>query len=477
MNRKKSHSWKSFAQGAVLVLVLVITIAAGITAAASSRYEDFALFTSVLTHVRMNYVEPVNEHDLLTGALNGMLRELDPHSGFLDTEAYREMQVDTRGEFHGLGIEITKRQGEPIEVVSPIDGTPAQRAGIHARDMIVTICPTELPEDWTEPCRGTKNMTLLEAVHLMRGTRGSEITIHILRADFEAPRPFTVVRDVVKIESVEAKLLDPGYGYLRVSAFQKRTDKEVREALDEIRELAKQNPSENQGDDDASLIKGLVIDLRDNPGGLLDQAVKITDTWLSKGVIVYTQGREVSEREDYMASVAGTEPDYPIVVLVNEGSASASEILAGALQDHHRALVLGAETFGKGSVQTVFELEGGTALRLTTALYYTPSGRSIQETGIQPDIEVDRTLVLNANASVPRRVRERDLEGHFTQQEADPTEMGEAAAEGKDATSEPYDQQLERGLEVLKSWRYFEKLRTPREPVSEPTVKAAVEGL
>lgn len=472
MARNTSHSWKSFGQGVGLALALLVTIAAGITTAASSRYEDLALFTSVLTHVRTNYVEPVNEHDLLTGALDGMLRQLDPHSAFLDTEAYREMQVDTRGEFHGLGIEITKRQGEPIEVVSPIDGTPAERAGIRARDLIVTICPTEPPDDWTETCRDTKNMTLLEAVQLMRGARGSKITIHILRSDFEAPRPFTVVRDVVKIDSVDGKLLEPGYAYLRVSAFQKNSDKDVRKALADIRKQARENPLEGQGEDDASLIKGLVIDLRDNPGGLLDQAVKISDTWLTEGVIVYTQGREESEREDYFASAAATEPNYPIVVLVNGGSASASEIVAGALQDHQRALVLGAETFGKGSVQTVFELEGGTALRLTTALYYTPSGRSIQETGIQPDIEVDRTTVLNAKVSFPRRVRERDLEGHFTQEEADPTDEDSSDAEASDEVTELYDQQLERGLEVLKSWRYFERLRGSSKPVVEAKAEA-----
>lgn len=474
MLRNQRGSWRSFGRGVAATLGVFLLVAAGVTGAAS-RYEDLALFSSVLTHVRTNYVEPVDEHDLLTGALNGMLRELDPHSGFLDEDEYREMQVDTRGEFDGLGIEITKRDGEAIEVVSPIDGTPADRAGIHARDRIVMICPTERPDDWIEDCRGTKNMTLLEAVHLMRGRKGTEITIHIMRNAFDGPRPFTVSRDVVKLNSVDGKLLEAGYAYIRVSSFQERSDEEVRKFLGEIREEALAAEKDDDEGTSNNPIKGLIIDLRDNPGGLLDQAVKISDTWLNDGVIVYTQGREAAERQEYFASAEDTEPDYPIVVLVNEGSASASEIVAGALQDHRRALVLGAETFGKGSVQTVFPLDGGTALRLTTALYYTPAGRSIQETGIQPDIEVDRTAVLNAAATFPRRVRERDLEGHFTQEEADPTEG--ADDEGAEDLEPPYDQQLERGLEVLKSWRYFERLRNPSAPEPTPQTASLREGL
>ncbi len=452
---------RGFVRGVAFTLMAFALIGASVTFA-KTRYEDLALFTSVLTHVRSNYVEAVDEHDLLTGALNGMLRKLDPHSAFLDTDAYEEMQVDTRGEFHGLGIEITKRQGEPIEVVSPIDGTPAQRAGIRARDNIVTICPTEPPEEWTEECRSTKNMSLLEAVQLMRGRKGTEITIHIMRSDFDEPRPFTVKRDVVHIDSVEGKLLEPSYGYLRISAFQERTDKELFESLEQIHEDVEE--SAEVGSEEPPSLRGLVIDLRDNPGGLLDQAVKVADAWLDEGVIVYTQGREAAQRQDYLATPAQSEPEYPIVVLVNEGSASASEIVAGALQDHGRALVLGAETFGKGSVQTVYPLEGGAALRLTTALYYTPSGRSIQETGIRPDIAVAPLEIPTMRVEAPRRMRERDLEGHFTQEEADPDEAGSSGEEaGEEKQGEFIDAQLDRALEVLKSWRYFEQLRQPQE--------------
>ena len=461
MSRRDSQPWRSFIFGCVLTLSLLTIVAAGVTTA-SSRYEDLALFSTVLTHIRASYVEPVDEHDLLVGALNGMLRELDPHSAFLDHEAYREMQIDTRGEFHGLGIEITKRQGEPIEVVSPIDGTPADRAGIHARDRIVKICPTERPGDWTEDCRGTKNMSLLEAVHLMRGPKGSEITIHIFRKDFDEPRPFTLVRDVVKLDSVDGRLLEPGYGYIRISAFQERTSKELREVLERIHRESAEVTGDRESLAGAGELKGLVIDLRDNPGGLLDQAVKVSDAWLTEGVIVYTQGREAAQRQDYLASEDETEPDYPIVVLVNEGSASASEIVAGALQDHQRALVLGVETFGKGSVQTVYPLEGGAALRLTTALYYTPSGRSIQETGIQPDIVVERLPASAAAAMPPRRMRERDLEGHFTQEDAAPDRGDRGESDEPDEPEAKPDQQLDRSLEVLKSWRYFERLRSSR---------------
>jgi carboxyl-terminal processing protease len=309
-------------------------------------------------------------------------------------------------------------------------------------------------------------MTLLEAVKLMRGRKGTKIIIHIYREGFAEPKPFEIVRDVVQLTSVKGEMLEPGYAYLRVSAFQERTDQELSEALEKLHGEAPDG------------FAGLVLDLRDNPGGLLDQAVRVSDFWLDGGVIVYTQGREASQRQDYLATALGVEADYPLVVLVNEGSASASEIVAGALQDQHRALVLGVETFGKGSVQTVYPLEGGAGLRLTTALYYTPAGRSIQEKGIVPDIEVaNATPTRLAAKAMPRRVRERDLEGHFTHEEADPDAApvavegdgdGEDGEASEDATSDP---QLERGLEVLKSWSYFERLREGRE-ASSVTVQA-----
>jgi carboxyl-terminal processing protease len=455
-------------QGAWVVGSLVLLLAAGAGGAradaGNSRYEDLSLFTHVLSLVRGNYVEPVGEHELMRAALRGLVEELDPHSAFMDVDAYTEMQVDTRGEFHGLGIEITKGQDEPVEVVSPIDGTPAARAGVRARDRIVSICPTERPEDWEEDCRPTERMTLFEAVQLMRGRKGTEITIYIYRDGFDAPRPFTIRRDVVKVASVEGRLLEPDIAYVRVRSFQENTASEL---ADELAALSVEAAAE---------FSGLVLDLRDNPGGLLDQAVHVADEWLTDGLIVYTKGRDDSQRQDYRARPERGHSDYPIVVLVNEGSASASEIVAGALQDHKRALVLGVTTFGKGSVQTVYPLEDGSGLRLTTALYYTPHGRSIQEVGIEPDIVVQAGLPQRIRARRPR-VRERDLEGHFTHEQADPDSGDEESEDrpqapdpdsaGSSDESKPEDVQLARAIGVLKSWTYFERLR-PSAPTALP---------
>jgi carboxyl-terminal processing protease len=419
-----------------------------------SRYEDLSLFSRVLTLVRNNYVDPVEERELLRSALRGLLFELDPHSAFMEAQVYEDMQVDTKGEFHGLGVEISKRPDRTIEVISPIEGTPAALAGIRARDRIVGICPTTPPEDWTEKCRGTKAMTLFEAVNLMRGERGTAISIDIMREGFDKPRTFRIVRDVVKVASVDGRMLEPGYGYLRIRSFQERTGADVEKVVGRLSE-------ESPGG-----LRGLVLDLRDNPGGLLDQAVRTADRWLSEGLVVYTQGREVSERQDYPAKPDPADGSYPMVVLVNEGSASASEIVAGALQDHHRALVLGVSTFGKGSVQTVYPLDDGSGLRLTTALYYTPAGRSIQEVGIVPDIVMVSKEPDTAAGKRPRRVRERDLAGHITHEEADPNEqpgeqeVSDDAEESEEADADGRtDLQLDRALEVLKSWDYFERLR------------------
>ncbi len=471
MKRATRHPVVAFVAGVVATLCVGALIV-GSAGWAASRYQDLSLFASVLDLVRRNYVETVDEHLLMESALQGLLRSLDPHSAYMSSEAYEEMQVDTSGEFHGLGIEITKGPGRFILVVSPIEGTPAFRAGIEAQDQITRICPTEVPEDWEEgeTCRNTQPMTLVEAVRLMRGRKGTEITIHVFRDGFEEPRPFTIKRDVVQMASVVTDTLEPGYGHLRIRSFQERTGDEVGEGL---AALHAENPDG---------LEGLVLDLRDNPGGLLTQAVSVADHWLGDGLIVYTQGRSDSERQDFSARPDGVEPEYPIVVLVNAGSASASEIVAGALQDHDRALVLGHPTFGKGSVQTVYPLEAGAALRLTTALYYTPSGRSIQEVGIDPDIELSVLAAIDEDRR--SRVRERDLLGHLTHADADPEAAAESEAEGAEpaddegaktgdeaAAEAERDVVLDRAVEVLKSWRYFEGLRARR----VPTVRAAVD--
>jgi carboxyl-terminal processing protease len=439
----------------VVAAGIVSVVAGTVGSVAATRYEDLSLFTSVMNLVRRNYVEDIDDARLMRGALRGMLEELDPHSSFLDSDAYHEMQVDTKGEFHGLGIEITKRRDGFIEVVSPIEGTPAARAGVRSRDQIISICPTEKPEDWTEACRSTEKMTLFEAVNLMRGTRGSKITIEIMRESFEKPQPLTITRDVVQVVSVSGRLIEPGYAYVRLRAFQERTIQDLKKVLEAL-----------HGEGDQEPFRGLVLDMRDNPGGLLDQAVKVADEWLSEGLVVYTKGRVDSQLHEFRAHSQGTEPSYPIVVLVNEGTASASEIVAGALQDHSRALVVGVQTFGKGSVQTVYPLEAGNGLRLTTALYYTPGGRSIQEVGITPDIPVKaperlaKVTVEELEGDLPRRVREQDLEGHFTQEDASSPEEGAASSA---ASQYGEDVQLARAVEVLKSWTYFDRLNRGRE--------------
>jgi carboxyl-terminal processing protease len=381
----------------------------------------------------------------------------------MDPDAHREMQIDTKGEFHGLGIEISKRRDGYIEVVSPIDGTPASRAGVRARDQIVAICPTDRPDDWTEDCRTTKNMSLFDAVKLMRGKRGSAITIRIFREGFDRPQPFTILRDVVKVESVEGKALEPGYGYVRIRSFQERTAQDLDKTLAKVRKEA------------GGSLSGLVLDLRDNPGGLLDQAVRVADDWIDRGAIVQTKGRVDSQQQSFDAKDDARELDYPLVVLVNAGSASASEIVAGALQDHGRAVVVGTQTFGKGSVQTVYPLEEGSGLRLTTALYYTPSGDSIQEVGITPDVVLENPAPPVAKAEEEeadeaRPIRERDLDGHFSHGDAEPGAKGAPPdakdEDGEDDAPKPTadvpeadDLQLARGLEVLKSWATYEPMR------------------
>jgi carboxyl-terminal processing protease len=415
---------------------------------AETRYEDLALLANVLHHVQEYYVTEVDERQLIEGALKGMLDTLDPHTSFLSADLYKDMQRDTKGEFEGLGIEITKKDGY-VTVVAPIDGTPAATAGLQARDQIVAVCP-----DATElSCQSTQEMNLLEAVKLMRGQRGTKIMIQVLRDGWSAPRPFVIKRDAIKVSSVKLQMIEPNLPYVRVSQFQERTAQDLREVLD-------------QAHRDTDEIKGLVLDLRDNPGGLLEQAVAVADTFLKTGPIVYSEGRGGSNRMEWHAKEEGTEPDYPMVVLVNGGSASASEIVAGALQDHSRALVLGQETFGKGSVQTIIPLDDGSGLRLTTALYYLPSGRSIQEVRIKPDVPVEPFSEAQVKAIDEAQAQhsfgEEDLEGHIQQKaKAKPAEAAKVSAEDpaeRVREGMRRDAQLTRAVDLLKSWTIFSNL-------------------
>lgn len=412
---------------------------------AGPNYRDLDLLPTVLHLVKTHYVDEVDERKLVEGAVKGMLDVLDPHTSYLPPDLYTEVQRDTKGEFEGLGIEITKRNGF-VTVVAPIDGTPAQQAGIRARDQIVGVCPDATEES----CESTRDMNLLEAVKLMRGPRGTKIMIQVAREGWETPRPFVLKRASIRLKSVTWHIVDGDIPYIRLSQFQERTASEMREALDEA------------GSQQAHF-RGLVLDLRDNPGGLLEQAVRVADLFLDDGLIVFSEGRGGGNRMEWHAKSEGTQPEYPMVVLVNGGSASASEIVAGALQDHGRAVVLGKETFGKGSVQTIIPLDDGSGLRLTTALYYLPSGRTIQEKRIQPDIWEDpyteSELTSLREASQGKTFGEEDLEGHF-EAEATEAEMEPILSKEREFQQRvPFDRQLNRAVDLLKSWTVFSKLQ------------------
>jgi carboxyl-terminal processing protease len=333
-----------------------------VSALTNKTYEKLKVFTDVLEIVKKSYVEDVKTEDLITGAIEGMLNSLDPHSAYLDPDMYREFQVETKGSFGGLGIEIAIQDGI-LTVIAPIEDTPADRAGVHAGDKIIKINE-----------ESTKGLSLMECVKRLRGPKGTKVTITIIREGFTQMQDITIVRDVIRIQSVKFKTLEKGYGQLRISQFQTTTSADARKALEA---LQRENP---EG------INGLILDLRNNPGGLLDQAVEVTDLFLDTGVIVTIKGRDEEEQTAFNAHREGTLPNWPIVCLVNQGSASASEIVAGALQDYGRAVIMGSRTFGKGSVQTIIPLEDGSGIKLTTARYFTPHNRSIHEQGIEPDI-------------------------------------------------------------------------------------------
>ncbi|MEI2780316.1 MAG: S41 family peptidase [Candidatus Competibacter sp.] len=360
--------------------------------------DELRTFTGVLDAVKQDYVEPVKDKDLLENAIRGMLSNLDPHSAFLDAEAFQDLQVGTSGEFGGLGIEVGQEDGF-IKVITPIDDTPAQRAGIRAGDLIIRLDDTSV-----------KGMALSDAIQRMRGKPNTAITLTIVREGVRKPLKVKLVREVIQVKSVKSRLLEPGFAYLRVTQFQAKTAQSLQQ---ELQTLEQQNKAP---------LKGLVLDLRNNPGGVLNGAVDVADDFLEDGVIVETKGRGNGSDQSYKATPGDLLKSAPMVVLVNGGSASASEIVAGALQDHHRALILGERTFGKGSVQTILPLGNGTAVKLTTARYYTPSGRSIQAAGIDPDIKL-KPLKLGADdGAEPDFIKESDLTGHLRNDRADKIE-------------------------------------------------------
>lgn len=424
------------------VTVLAVFIGTGTqrrcSAQGANDYESIELFTDVLAIVKKSYVEEVDTKKIIYGAINGMLTSLDPHSSFMPPEMYKEMKIETKGSFGGLGIEITIKDGL-LTVISPIEDTPAFKAGIKAGDQIVKI------DD-----KFTKDMTIMDAVKRMRGPKGTKVVLTIFREGLDKPKEFPLVRDVIQVKSVKFKTLDDGFGYVRVAQFQEKTDEDLAKALNALRQ------------DNGGNLRGLVLDLRNDPGGLLDQAVRVAEHFVDEGkLIVYTEGREKESQMRFNSRKGTKEPDYPIVVLINSGSASASEIVAGALQDHKRAVIMGTQSFGKGSVQTIIPLSDNSGLRLTTARYYTPSGRSIQAKGITPDITVERMELPASEKKEGAHLREKDLENHF--ETADGKDVPAVKKEDKlpaYKTDEQVkgDYQILRALDLLKGWEIFKKV-------------------
>jgi carboxyl-terminal processing protease len=436
-----------------------------------STYQQLETFANVLSILQENYVDDINARKAMEGAISGMLLSLDPHSSYLKPEDFKELQEETEGSFSGIGIEVTIEDGI-LTVVSPIEATPADKAGLKAKDMIIKIDG--------EP---TQNMNPMDAIKKLRGAEGSKVILAIHRKGWEELKDFTLTRATIPLHSVKEAFLEPGLAYIRITNFQSQTTKEVQDAL---QKLQAQHP-----------INGLILDLRNNPGGLLDQAVSITDIFLDGGLVVYTKGRVREQNMTFQAHSNGGKNLFPLVVLVNEGSASASEIVTGAIQDHKRGIIVGTKTFGKGSVQTIIPLPEGAGLRMTTARYYTPNGRSIQATGITPDVEVpaagDEKTKKNGTSAA---LKEADLKNHIPNPDQN-QETGQTPAPKKeqlpvlpiepDATEKPAitpdspessadtskirlekDNQLRSALNILKSLKIYSTADTTRPPVQEP---------
>jgi len=376
----------------MIALLLLWSIGTGsktnLSAGMDETYKGLKLFSDVIELIEKNYVDEVDTEKLVQKAVQGMVGSLDPHSALLPPEAFEELQIGTHGEFGGIGIVITMQKGL-LTVISPIEGTPAYKAGIKAGDKIIKV------DD-----KLTKDMMLWEAVKLMRGPKGEPVVITIIREGAPKPIDFKLVRDIIPVLSVKSMLIKPGYGYIWITNFQDNTTDELKKALEEL----------ESGD---VPLKGLVLDLRDNPGGLLNQSISVSDLFLEKGKIVSIKGRLKKHTQIFRAHTNKTKREYPVVVLINGGSASASEIVAGALQDHKKAIIVGTTSFGKGSVQTVETLRDGYGLKFTIARYYTPSGRSIQAQGIIPDILVKQRVIDLKETDDGRRIKEKDLKNHL----------------------------------------------------------------
>ena len=452
--RPNKTQWLNLLAVAVLVAILTI-VASGflnqLSAKSEETYKGLKIFSDVIELVEKNYVDPVDTKDLIEKAIQGMVHSLDPHSSLLVPEALKELQFDTQGEFTGIGISITMRDGF-VTVISPIEGTPAYRAGIKAGDRIVKV-------------DGEATTDLQEAVKKMRGPKGTEVVVTIVRKGVENTIDFKLIRDVIPIESVRSLALTADYGYVWITNFRENTTEDLEKAL----QTFEAGPVP---------MKGLILDLRDNPGGLLDQAIKVADLFLEKGKILSIEGRHKSNTKIFEAEPNSVKRKYPIVVLINDGSASASEIVAGALQDQKRALILGTTSFGKGSVQTVEELRDGYGLKLTIARYYTPSGRSIQAKGIEPDIFLKHRLIDPKELAEDKEMpKEKDLKNHLEAEPgkdtAKPAEPQEKSPQKEKPIAHPpesrfgqldqdrlkTDNQVIRALEILKGYEIFKTLK------------------
>lgn len=398
--------------------------------AAATIYDKLDIFSRVLADIENSYVEPVDERKLVYNAIRGMLKGLDPHSAFMDPKEYQQMRADTTGEFGGLGLDVTMREGALV-VISPIDDTPAARAGIEPGDEILSIDGA-----------ATREMSISDAIAKMQGPPGTRVELLLMRKGFVQPRKIPIVREHIRVNPVDGRLVEGAFGYVRIRSFQDRTDVFLKSQLEKLHKQA------------GGSLSGLVLDLRNNPGGLLEQAVRVSDRFLDKGLIVSTEGRNHDNVQKEYAHPRDNEPNYPMIVLVNGGSASASEIVAGALQDSGRAVLMGTQTFGKGSVQTVIELPDGSGLKLTVAKYYTPKHRSIQEEGITPDVVVHQVAGSGPQElSVPR---ERDLPNHLRHEgpsadgNSSPPTVVSPVTGDRDT-----DFQLRTAIDYLKTWKIF----------------------
>lgn len=426
---------------------VTLTLTQGVMAERTETQEQLSLplaqlqnFTNIFAKIKADYVEKVDDKTLLTHAIRGMLSGLDPHSSYLDPEQYQELRIGTTGQFGGLGIQVGMDEDGFVKVISPIDDTPAYRAGIEAGDLIIKL-----------DSKPVKGMSLDDAVKLMRGEPGSDIVLTVVRVGKGKPFEVTITRDIIKVTSVKNRILEPNFGYVRISSFQSKTGAQL---LDAIKKMTKKNEKP---------LKGLILDLRNNPGGVLHAAAEVSDLFLQKGKIVYTEGRIDNSYMEFNAKPGDVLNGVPLIVLINAGSASASEIVAGALQDHKRGIIVGTKSFGKGSVQTIQELPAGGAIKMTTARYFTPSGRSIQAQGIEPDIKLDRVKITKLKENGFSSVKEADLSGHL----ANPKDSKgkEKSKDGKtskdkDAKKQPLsstDYQLYEALNLLKGLSIFSK--------------------